>query len=178
MNKMFYHKGLGLIACTSFLVLFLFTYNSIPMNAKAQPMTSEMTIMDTQKNSSDIQNSNWTGSVDISKVLRESFNPLIKVSLSEAINKAELNIGNNSSAVAAFIHPVNGYLVYVIYLLNDHNEVTNVITDVGTGNILNVKKMTIEEMMFKFHHGGMTKSHSQSFEKNNMMEKMMSNTPY
>ena len=178
MNKMFYHKGLGLIACTSFLVLFLFTYNSIPMNAKAQPMTSEMTIMDTQKNSSDIHNSNWTGSVDISKVLRESFNPLIKVSLSEAINKAELNIGNNSSAVAAFIHPVNGYLVYVIYLLNDHNEVTNVITDVGTGNILNVKKMTIEEMMFKFHHGGMTKSHSQSFEKNNMMEKMMSNTPY
>jgi hypothetical protein len=175
---MFYNKGLGLLACTSFLVLFLFTYNSIPMNAKAQPMTSEMTIMDTQKNSSDIQNSNWTGSVDISKVLRESFNPLIKVSLSEAINKAELNIGNNSSAVAAFIHPVNGYLVYVIYLLNDHNEVTNVITDVGTGNILDVKKMTIEEMMFKFHHGGMTKSHSQSFEKNNMMEKMMSNTPY
>ena len=175
---MFYNKGLGLLACTSFLVLFLFTYNSIPMNAKAQPMTSEMTIMDTQKNSSDIQNSNWTGSVDISKVLREAFNPLIKVSLSEAINKAELNIGNNSSAVAAFIHPVNGYLVYVIYLLNDHNEVTNVITDVGTGNILNVKKMTIEEMMFKFHHGGMTKSHSQSFEKNNMMEKMMSNTPY
>jgi uncharacterized membrane protein YkoI len=148
------------------------------MNAQAQPMTSEMTKMDTQKNSSDIQNSNWTGSVDISKVLREAFNPLIKVSLSEAINKAELNIGNNSSAVAAFIHPVNGYLVYVIYLLNDHNEVTNVITDVGTGNILNVKKMTIEEMMFKFHHGGMTKSHSQSFEKNNMMEKMMSNTPY
>ena len=141
------------------------------MNAQAQPMTSEMTKMDTQKNSSDIQNSNWTGSVDISKVLREAFNPLIKVSLSEAINKAELNIGNKSSAVAAFIHPVNGYLVYVIYLLNDHNEV-------GTGDILNVKKMTIEEMMFKFHNGGMTKSHSQSFEKNNMMEKMMSNTPY
>jgi hypothetical protein len=148
------------------------------MNAQAQPMTSEMTKMDTQKNSSDIQNSNWTGSVDISKVLREAFNPLIKVSLSEAINKAELNIGNNSSAVAAFIHPVNEYLVYVIYLLNDHNEVTKVITDVGTGDILNVKKMTIEEMMFKFHHGGMTKSYSQSFEKNNMMEKMMSNTPY
>ncbi len=178
MNKMFYNKELGLLACTFFLVLFLFTFNSIPMNAQAQPMTSEMTKMDTQKNSSDIQNSNWTGSVDISKVLREAFNPLIKVSLSEAINKAELNIGNNSSAVAAFIHPVNGYLVYVIYLLNDHNEVTKVITDVGTGDILNVKKMTIEEMMFKFHHGGMTKSHSQSFEKNNMMEKMMSNTPY
>ena len=178
MNKMFNKKRLTLLAGTSFLVSFLFTYNSIPVNALAQQLTSEMTIMDTQNNSSDIQNSNWTGSVEISKVLRESFNPLIKISLSEAINKSELNIGNNSSAIAAFIHPVNGYLVYVIYLLNDHNEVTKVITDVGTGNILNIKKMTIEEMMFNFHHGGMTKSHSQSFEKNNMMETMMSNTPY
>src|SRR5687767_14659868 len=177
MNKMFYHKGLGLIACTSFLVLFLFTYNSIPMNAKAQPMTSEMTIMDTQKNSSDIHNSNWTGSVDISKVLRESFNHLIKFSLSEAINKSELTIGNNSSAVAAFIHPVNGYLVYVIYLLNDSNEVAKVITDVGTGDILNVKNMTIEEMMFNFHHGGKTQSDNHSFEKNNMMETMIENNP-
>jgi len=98
--------------------------------------------------------------------------------LSEAINKSEINIGNNSSAIVGFIHPVNGYLVYVIYLLNDHNEVTKVITDVGTGNILNTKKMTIEEMMFNFHQGGMTKSHSQSFEKNNMMKTMMSNIPY
>ena len=110
MNKMFYKKGLALLAGTSFLVSFLFTYNYIPVNVQAQQLTSEMTIMDTQNNSSDIQNSNWTGSVEISKVLRESFNPLIKVSLSEAINKSELNIGNNSSAVAAFIHPVNGYL--------------------------------------------------------------------
>ncbi|HEU5460873.1 MAG TPA: PepSY domain-containing protein [Nitrososphaeraceae archaeon] len=178
MNKMFYHKGLGLIACTSFLVVFLYIFNTLPVNALAQQMTSEMKTMDTQKNIAEIQKSNWTGTVDISKVIRESFNPLIKVSLSEAINKAELNIGNNTSAVAAFIHPVNGYLVYVIYLLNDYNEVTKVIIDVGTGNTLNVKKMTIEDMMFKFHHGGMTMSHSQSFEKNSMMEKMMSDTPY
>ena len=108
---MFYHKGLGLIACTSFLVVFLYIFNTLPVNALAQQMTSEMKTMDTQKNSAEIQKSNWTGTVDISKVIRESFNPLIKVSLSEAINKAELNICNNTSAVAAFIHPVNGYLV-------------------------------------------------------------------
>jgi hypothetical protein len=97
--------------------------------------------------------------------------------LSEAVNKSELTIGNNSSAVAAFIHPVNGYLVYVIYLLNDNNEVAKVITDVGTGDILNVKNMTIEEMMFNFHHGGKTQSDNHSFEKNNMMETMMGNNP-
>jgi uncharacterized membrane protein YkoI len=121
--------------------------------------------MNTKINSSDSQNSNWTGSVDISRVIRDSFNPLIKISLAEAITKSESNVGNNSSAIAAFIHPVNGYLVYVTYLLNDRNEVAKVITDVGTGNILNVENMTIEEMMFNFHHGEMTKFDNESFKK-------------
>ena len=65
----------------------------------------------------------------------------------------------------------------MIYLLDDQNEVTKVITDVGTGNILNVKTMTIEEMMLNFHHGGITKSTNQSFGKDKMMDTMMLNAP-
>jgi predicted PurR-regulated permease PerM len=168
MNKMFYKKEFALLAGTVFLVSFLFVHNSISVDVQAQQLTGLMTTMDTQKNSSDPNNSNWTGSVEISKVIRESFNPLIKISLSEAIDKSELNIGNNSSAVAAFIHPVNGYLVYVVYLLNDRNEVAKVITDVGTGDILNVTDMTIDEMMFNFHHGGMTNFNSESSKKHSM----------
>jgi uncharacterized membrane protein YkoI len=165
---MFDKKEFALLAGTFFLVSFLFVHNSISVDVQAQQLTGLMTTMDTQKNSSDPNNSNWTGSVEISKVIRESFNPLIKISLSEAIDKSELNIGNNSSAVAAFIHPVNGYLVYVVYLLNDRNEVAKVITDVGTGDILNVTDMTIDEMMFNFHHGGMTKFNSESFKNHSM----------
>jgi predicted PurR-regulated permease PerM len=168
MNRMFYKKEFALLAGPVFLVSFLFLSNSISVDVQAQQLTGLMTTMDTQKNSSDPNNSNWTGSVEISKVIRESFNPLIKISLSEAIDKSELNIGNNSSAVAAFIHPVNGYLVYVVYLLNDRNEVAKVITDVGTGDILNVKDMTIDEMMFNFHHGGITKFNSELFKKHSM----------
>jgi predicted PurR-regulated permease PerM len=177
MNRMFYKNGLAFFAGTAFFVSFLFAYNYGAVDVQAQQLTNVMPTMDTQNKSSDLQNSNWTGSVEISKVLRESFNPLIKFSLSEAVNKSELTIGNNSSAIAAFIHPVNGYLVYVIYLLNDSNEVAKVITDVGTGDILNVKNMTIEEMMFNFHHGGKTQSDNHSFEKNNMMETMIGNNP-
>jgi uncharacterized membrane protein YkoI len=165
---MFDKKEFALLAGTFFLVSFLFVHNSISVDVQAQQLTGLMTPMDTQKNSSDPNNSNWTGSVEISKVIRESFNPLIKISLSEAIDKSELNIGNNSSAVAAFIHPVNGYLVYVVYLLNDRNEVAKVITDVGTGDILYVTDMTIDEMMFNFHHGGMTKFNSESFKNHSM----------
>src|SRR5215213_8866036 len=167
MKKMFYKKGLTLLPGI-LLVSFLLVHNYISVEGQAQQLNSSMTIMDTKKNISDVQNFNWTGSVEISKVLRDSFNPLIKISLSEAINKSELNIGNNSSAVAAFIHPVNGYLVYVVYLLNDRNEVAKVITDVGTGDILNVTDMTIDEMMFNFHHGGMTNFNSESSKKNSM----------
>ena len=174
---MFNKKGLVFFAGTAFLVLFIFAYNYVPVDVQAQQLKNVMPTMDTENNISDFQKSNWTGSVEISKVLRESFNPLIKFSLSEAVNKSELTIGNNSSAIAAFIHPVNGYLVYVIYLLNDSNEVSKVITDVGTGDILNVENMTIEEMMFTFHHGGKTPSDNYSFEKNNMMETMMGNNP-
>jgi predicted PurR-regulated permease PerM len=174
---MFNKKGLVFFAGTAFLVLFIFAYNYVPVDVQAQQLKNVMPTMDTENNISDFQKSNWTGSVEISKVLRESFNPLIKFSLSEAVNKSELTIGNNSSAVAAFIHPVYGYLVYVIYLLNDSNEVSKVITDVGTGDILNVENMTIEEMMFTFHHGGKTPSDNYSFEKNNMMETMMGNNP-
>ena len=133
----------------------------------------------TKNNSTmDSQKSNWTGSVNISNVIRESFDPLIKLSLSEAITNAETNIGNDTSAVAAFMHPVKGYLVYVIYLLNNQNEVTKVITDVGTGEILKTKKMTIEEMMYNFHHGGMTKSSTEYSTQNHMMEKMMDKSDY
>jgi hypothetical protein len=63
----------------------------------------------------------------------------------------------------------------VIYLLDDQNEVTKVITDVGTGNILNVTTMTIEEMMLNFHHGGMTESTNKSFGKDKMMDTMIFN---
>jgi hypothetical protein len=177
MTKMFYKKGISLLVGTAFFVSFLFLYNVIHIDVHAQQLKNGMTISDTKNNTSDVQNSNWTGSVEISKVLRESFNPLIKISLSDAINNSELEIGHNSSAVAAFIHPVNGYLVYVIYLLDDQNEVTKVITDVGTGNILNVTNMTIEEMMLNFHHGGITKSTNHSFGKDKMMDTMLLNAP-
>ncbi|MGE0243383.1 MAG: hypothetical protein AB7F53_03465 [Nitrososphaeraceae archaeon] len=156
-----------------FGVSFYFVNNGIFVDANAQ---IEKEMMSTeQKNTTNVgsQDSNWTGSVEISKVIRESFDPLIKIRLSEAIANAEADIGNNTSTVAAFIHPVKGYLVYVIYLLNDQNQVTKVISDVGTGEILNSKNMTIDEMMSAFHSGGYTKTQNGYSGHNFMMGNMM-----
>jgi uncharacterized membrane protein YkoI len=181
MNKVFNKQPLlVMLASALFVSSFYFAYNQFSLDVSGQELKKEILEIETNKNTTiDNPNSNWTGSVDISKVIRESFDPLIKISLSEAITNAETNIGNDTSAVAAFIHPVKGYLVYVIYLLNNQNEVTKVITDVGTGEILKTKKMTIEEMMLKFHRGGMTKSQGEyTGGQNYMMEKMMDKSHY
>ena len=182
MNKIFYKQPLlVMLASTLFISSFYLAHNGLSINVSGQELKKDILEIETNTNATTTtnnQNSNWTGSVDISKVIRESFDPLIKLSLSEAITNAETNIGNNTSAVAAFMHPVNGYLVYVIYLLNNQNEVTKVITDVGSGEILETKKMTIEEMMYNFHHGGMTKSSSEYSTQNHMMEKMTDKSDY
>ena len=181
MNKIFYKQPLlVMLASTLFIISFYFAHDGFSTDVSGQELKKEILEIETNKNATtDNQNSNWTGSVDISKVIRESFDPLIKISLSEAITNAENNIGNDTSAVAAFIHPVKGYLVYVIYLLDNQNEVTKVIIDVGTGEILKTKKMTIEEMMFKFHRDGMTKSQDEyNSGQNYMMEKMMDKSHY
>ncbi|HSF01016.1 MAG TPA: PepSY domain-containing protein [Nitrososphaeraceae archaeon] len=181
MTKVFNKQPLlVMLASALFVSSFYFAYNQFSLDVSGQELKKETLEIETNKNTTiDNPNSNWTGSVDISKVIRESFDPLIKISLSEAITNAETNIGNDTSAVAAFIHPVKGYLVYVIYLLNNQNEVTKVITDVGTGEILKTKKMTIEEMMLKFHRGGMTKSQGEyTGGQNYMMEKMMDKSHY
>ena len=178
MNKIFYKQPLlVMLASTLFISSFYLAHNGLSINVSGQELKKDILEIETNTNATTTtnnQNSNWTGSVDISKVIRESFDPLIKISLSEAITNAETKIGNDTSAVAAFIHPVKGYLVYVVYLFNNQNEATKVIIDVGTGEILKTKKMTIEEMMFKFHQGGMTKSQNEyDSGQNYMMEKMM-----
>jgi hypothetical protein len=181
MNKVFYKQPLlVMLASTLFVSFFYFAHNELSIDVSGQQLKKDIMQIETNKNTTtDSLNSNWTGSVDITKVIRESFDPLIKISLSDAITKAETTIGNDTSAVAAFIHPVKGYLVYIIYLLDNQNEVTKVITDVGTGEILKTKKMTIEEMMFKFHHSGMTKSQGEyTSGQNYMMEKMADKSDY
>jgi uncharacterized membrane protein YkoI len=181
MNKVFYKQPPLVVVLVSslFVTSFYFVHNEVSIDVSGQEINEETIQIGTKNNSTmDSQKSNWTGSVDISNVIRESFDPLIKLSLSEAITSAETNIGNETSAVAAFMHPVKGYLVYVIYLLNNQNEVTKVITDVGTGEILKTKKMTIEEMMYNFHHGGMTKSSSEYSTQNHMTEKMIDKSDY
>jgi len=59
--------------------------------------------------------------------------------------------GSNSSAVAAFIHPENGFLVYNILVLDSSNNIHRVIVDPGNGKVLSNQPMSMMEMMFMMH---------------------------
>jgi hypothetical protein len=106
MNKDFYKQPLLVMLVSSlFVISFYFAYNEVSINVSAQEINEETMQIGTKNNSTiDSQNSNWTGSVDISNVIRESFDPLIKLSLSEAITNAETNIGNGTSAEIGRAH--------------------------------------------------------------------------
>ena len=60
------------------------------------------------------QNQNWTGSISLFSPILDPLKSKIHTTLNNAITSA-LNavggIGSNASAVAAFIHPENGFLV-------------------------------------------------------------------
>jgi hypothetical protein len=62
--------------------------------------------------------------------------------------------GSNASAVAAFIHPERGFLVYDVFVL-DSNNIHKVIVDPGNGRILSNQQMSMMDMMSMMHHPSM-----------------------
>ena len=112
---------------------------------------------------------NFTGSIPISQVLADALKTYVHVSLNDAITTAEDNIGNNSTTIAAFIHPEKGFVVYNIFTVDSNNDVHKVIVDPGDGSVLSSQKMTFKEMMWMVHGGGgsegMMKGHGMGMSK-------------
>jgi hypothetical protein len=68
-------------------------------------------------------------------------------------------VGTNSSAVAAFIHPESGFLVYNVFVMDgNNNNIHKVIVDAGNGKVLSNQQMSMMQMM-AIMHPGMTMMH-------------------
>src|SRR5919202_2647368 len=99
-----------------------------------------------------LQNQNWTGSISLFSPILDMFKSKIHTTLNSAITSAISAVGgSNSSAVAAFIHPENGFLVYNILVLDSSNNIHRVIVDPGNGKVLSNQPMSMMEMMFMMH---------------------------
>jgi hypothetical protein len=95
------------------------------------------------------QNQNWTGSISLFSPLIDAFKSKIHITLNEAATSA-LNAvggGSNASAVAAFIHPQRGFLVYDVFVLDPSNNIHRVIIDPGNGKVLSNQPMSLRDMM-------------------------------
>jgi hypothetical protein len=103
------------------------------------------------------QNQNWTGSISLFSPILDPFKSKIHTTLNNATTSA-LNAvggGTNSSAVAAFIHPENGFLVYDVFVLDSSNIIHKVIVDPGNGRILSNQQMSFMDVMLMMHRPSM-----------------------
>jgi hypothetical protein len=128
-------------------------------NAMAQQSGSTMgpNIPNSMSMSSGLQNQNWTGSISLFSPILDAFKSKIHTTLNNATTSAlnAVDGGSNASAVAAFIHPERGFLVYDVFVLDSSNNIHSVIVDPGNGRILSNQQMSMMDMMFMMHHPSM-----------------------
>jgi hypothetical protein len=146
-----YSIGLSSIALA---LIFMIWPNS--NNAMAQ-QSSSSTMGPNRPNSmmsmsSGLQNQNWTGSISLFSPILDPLKSKIHTTLNNATTSALTAVGgSNSSAIAAFIHPENGFLVYDVFVLDSSNTIHKVIVDPGNGRVLSNQPMSLMNMMFMMH---------------------------
>ena len=95
---------------------------------------------------------NWTGSISLLSPIIDAYKSKIHTTLNDAITSAENVVGgSNSSAVAAFIHPQRGFLVYNVFVLDSSNNIHRVIIDPGNGRVLSNLGLSMPDMMSMMH---------------------------
>jgi hypothetical protein len=130
-------------------------------NAIAQQSSSTMSPNrpNSMSMSSGSQNQNWTGSISLFGPILDAFKSKIHTTLNDAttnaINAVGGGISSNSSAIAAFIHPERGFLVYDVFVLDSSNNIHRVIVDPGNGKVLSNQPLSLMDMMFMVHHPSM-----------------------
>jgi hypothetical protein len=96
----------------------------------------------------------------LSSTISHAFSPILdafKSKIHTTLNDATTNAikavggGSNSSAVAAFIHPERGFLVYDVFILDSSNNIHRVIVDPGNGKVLSNQPMSWMDTMSMMH---------------------------
>ena len=90
---------------------------------------------------------NITGSVPILPTMMQALKSRVHTTLNDATTSALKSVGGNSSAVAAFIRPENGFLVYDVIVLSANTSLHRVIVDAGNGKVLSSQSMSMRDMM-------------------------------
>jgi hypothetical protein len=99
--------------------------------------------------------SNASGTISIISPIVNGFKSLMRASLLDAITTAQNSLGGNSTTVAAFIHPSNGFIVYDTFVLDANNNIHKIVVDPANGRILISEPLSLMELMMMVHGGSM-----------------------
>ena len=105
---------------------------------------------------------NITGSIDFMSAIAKAIASQIKTSLSDASSAAEKSIGNNSHAVVAHVSDENGYLVYVVVIVDSNGKVHKLIIDPANNKILLSRELFGFEALMMLHQGMGAAGHNYS----------------
>jgi hypothetical protein len=96
---------------------------------------------------------NLNSSVSLFSPVIDAIKSKIHTTLNDATTNALKAVGggSNSSAVAAFIHPERGFLVYDVFVLDTNDNIHRVIVDPGNGKVLSNQPMSLMAMMAMMH---------------------------
>jgi hypothetical protein len=126
-HTVMYSIGLSGIALA---LAFMISLN-INNNNSAIAQQSSTTTTPTMSTSFSSQNQNWTGSISLFSPIIDAFKSKVHTTLNDATTNAIKAVGGgtNSSAVAAFIHPERGFLVYNVLVLDSSSKYCKSITE-------------------------------------------------
>ena len=153
------HTAMYSIGLSSIALALAFMILPNNNNAMAQQSSSMMSpnrpnSMMSMSSGLQNQNQNWTGSISLFSPILDPLKSKIHTTLNNATTSALTAVGgSNSSAVAAFIHPENGFLVYNVFVLDSSNNIHKVIVDPGNGKVLSNQRMSMMDMMSMMHPG-------------------------
>jgi len=131
-------------------LLTTFTHKANAQTSGSSNMTSGSSTMGTNSPKSMMtgnRGANITGSVPLLPTMMQALKSRVHTSLNDATTTALKSVGGNSSAIAGFIHPENGFLVYNVIVLDANNNIHRVIVDAGNGKVLSSQSMSIMNMM-------------------------------
>src|SRR5918992_468922 len=135
-------KRLGLYTCMLALsnitllgVLVSLTFGPSPIMAQVNS-TAALPTAESANMTEKSRPLNISGSIPLQSTVSQALRSEIQVSMAEAITTVQNTTGENSSVVAAYLSPLQGFLVYNIGVIDANNTLYKSIVDPGNGEIL------------------------------------------
>ncbi|MGD9674716.1 MAG: PepSY domain-containing protein [Candidatus Nitrosocosmicus sp.] len=120
-------------------------------NTMGMPMNDDMSMGSYVTNQK--YNNTITSSVSIFQPIINAFKSMITVDINDAITAAQGAVGENTTTIAAFLHPEKHYIVYTVIILDSSGTPHKVLVDPGNGNVLKDEKTSFMKLMMLVHGG-------------------------